>query len=233
MTEANVIEYKGLKLVAEPGVIEGRVRQSIDQGWYELEESRNIPYLLQDGERVLELGSGLGFLTALMARDARVQSVTSFEANPLLARLAGEAAALNGVTDKVDVRNAVAMPRPGAEVCDFYLRDEFWASSLQSEPWGYREVISVPVADLNRVIAELDPTLLVVDIEGGERDLFDAIELGSIRKVFLELHQGAIGRDGMLKVFQALGARGFHYDQWHSEKSVVLFSRVDRDQLLT
>lgn len=230
-SDIEIIHYRGIKLACAPGVVEGRVRTAIDEGWYEDEESRNVPYLLQPGERVLELGSGLGFLTALVARDRRVESVLTFEANPQLVALVERTAALNGVAEKVSVRNAVAVPEPGNDACDFYLRDEFWASSLQGAPWGYREKISVPMVDLNAEIAAFGPTLLMVDIEGGELDLFEKVELGPVLKIFVELHQGAIGRKGMLRVFQALAARSFHYDQWHSEKSVVLFSRVDRDEI--
>jgi hypothetical protein len=32
----------------------------------------------------------------------------------------------------------------------------------------------------------------------------------------------------MKAVFDALSARDFHYDQWHSSHSVVMFSHVDR-----
>jgi FkbM family methyltransferase len=222
------IEYRGIRLACEPGLIEGRVRTAIDEEWYELEESRNLPNIIEAGERVLELGTGLGFITTLLAKDERVEWVETFEANPRLARLARRTAELNGVADKVTVHNAVALPAPQVESCDFYLREEFWASSMQAEPWEYQEKIAVPTVDLNALIAARRPTLLVIDIEGGELDLIAALDVGDVRKVFLELHQEVIGRQGMLKVFSALAERNFHYDQWHSEKTVVLFSRADR-----
>lgn len=224
--DTTVIAYNGVQLAIEPGVIAGRLQEALAGGWYELEESRNVPGLLAPGERVVELGSGLGYVTTVLARSPQVEAVVTIEANPQLSRLVARTVALNGVADKVRVENGVAIPSPAVADMPFHLRHEFWASSLDGS-FPYLRSITVPVIDLNALIADFRPTLLVVDIEGGEVDLLEQTELGSVRKVFVELHQEAIGRQGMARVFRAMSARYFHYDQFHSEGSVVLFSRVD------
>lgn len=224
--DAEVIVYNGIKLAIEPGVIAGRLQDALQGGWYELEESRNLPGLLRPGERVIELGSGLGYVTTTLARNPNVEAVVTIEANPQLSGLVAQTVALNGVADKVTVCNGVAMPSPTVAAMPFYVRHEFWASSLDGAAPHVR-AITVPVVDLDTLIAEFRPTLLVIDIEGGEVDLLERTELGTVRKVFAEVHQGPIGRQGMARVFGAMAARHFHYDQYHSEGSVVLFSRID------
>jgi len=37
-----------------------------------------------------------------------------------------------------------------------------------------------------------------------------------------------IGRRGVKRVFDLLSAQDFHYDVWHSTRSIVTFSHVDR-----
>jgi hypothetical protein len=69
--------------------------------------------------------------------------------------------------------------------------------------------------------------MLVVDIEGGELDLFERVNLRGVNKIMIEVHQQVIGRRGMLRLFNALAAQGFHYDQWHSSRNVVTFTHVD------
>jgi FkbM family methyltransferase len=177
----------------------------------------------------LELGTGLGLISALCASNQLVESVLTVEANPQLIGYIRRLHATNNLSDKIEVRNAVAMPKPGAQSMKFYRRADLWASSLDSGPWGYEEEIDVPTLDLNHLIAEFNPTLLIVDIEGGERGLFDEIDLGTTRKVMMELHQNVIGRRAMKSVFDALSARNFHYDQWHSSHNVVTFSHIDRE----
>lgn len=70
--------------------------------------------------------------------------------------------------------------------------------------------------------------MLVVDIEGGELELFRSIPLTGIKKIFIEFHQKVIGRLGMKEIFDFLSSKDFHYGQYHSSGSVVLFSHVLR-----
>ena len=52
--------------------------------------------------------------------------------------------------------------------------------------------------------------------------------LTGIKKIMVELHQPTIQRRGVKKVFDLLSAQSFHYDVWHSSRSVVTFSHVER-----
>ena len=73
--------------------------------------------------------------------------------------------------------------------------------------------IEVPVVKLHELLAELVPNVLIVDIEGGELDLFEGAEtLGSVDRIALELHPQIYGSAGVLSVFRALCRLGFAYN---------------------
>lgn len=201
---------------------------SIEAGTYEAKEARILNSLLCAAETVLELGSGLGVISTICGMNPQIKKVVTVEANPRLADYIGTVHRINGVSDKVTRMTGVAMPKPAADAIPFYLRQDMWASSMDAQPWGYQECIMVPTLNLNELIAEHKPELLVVDIEGGEQYLFQDIELGSVKLVMMELHQGVVGRKGLKVIFDALSVRDFHYEQWHSQFEIVTFSRTDR-----
>jgi hypothetical protein len=120
------------------------------------------------------------------------------------------------------------LPRRESATVPFYLRRDFWASSPSPEPFGYDAVVDVPVVAFEDMLGRHRPTMLIVDIEGGEAELFRDVPLTGVRKIYLEMHEQVLGRIGMKRLFDALSRRDFHYDPSHSTHSVVLFSHVLR-----
>jgi len=84
---------------------------------------------------------------------------------------------------------------------------------------------------LSSLIKEFNANTLIVDIEGGERDLFSPLDLSGIDKVFLEIHTRKIKRIGIKMCFDALSECGFAYDQQVSRGGSVLFRRIPKWQL--
>ena len=79
----------------------------------------------------------------------------------------------------------------------------------------------------SNTIEELVPNVLIVDIQGGELDLFEgAVSLGSIDRIALELHPQIYGSSGVLGVFRALCRLGFAYDSDHSNGTNVALQRT-------
>lgn len=220
------VDLGGIKVPLDPTVMSQRMMEVIRAKDYERPEAHLLPSILQPGERIVELGAGIGYISALCARQPGVESVAVYEANPHLLALIERTHALNGV--RCSVENAVVTSGESGGTRTFYLRDDFWASSLSPAPYGYRETVEVPVVSLEDVLARHRPTMLIIDIEGGELELFQNVALPGVRKVFIELHQNVIGRRGMKKIFDFFSERNFHYDQWHSSHAVVLFSYVER-----
>jgi FkbM family methyltransferase len=203
-----------------------RMLSIVRDGQYEQGEARQIPKLLEPGERVVEIGAGIGFISSLVGIQRKASRIAVYEANPALLPLIHSNHEMNGVV--AEVTNAVIRPAVESGTTPFYVRHDFWASSLSPNPKGYREVVQVPAISFGEMLNKHRPTLLIVDIEGGELELFDGVSLTGVKKVYIELHQKVIGRVGMKRVFDFFSARDFHYDQHHSHGSVVLFSHVLR-----
>jgi FkbM family methyltransferase len=220
------VSLHGVQLTIAPEVMSPTLIEAIEKGHYEGTEVREIARIVQPGERIVELGAGIGFIAIAALKTGKVARLASYEANGRLIPLIEENARLNGVS--FDAVNAVVAPREGGGTVPFYLRKDFWASSLSPGPWGYEEEVAVPRVSFDSVRERYRPTLLIVDIEGAEEAFFRDAVLTGIRKVYVELHQNVIGRVGMKNVFDHLSARDFHYDQHHSRGSVVLFSHVLR-----
>lgn len=216
----------GIRLALDREVMSPKMIEVIRSGRYEGAEAREIARIVQPEERIVELGAGIGFIATTAMRTGRVKALTAYEANPKLVPLIRENAALNQVA--FDVVNAVVHPRASGGTVPFYVRRDFWSSSLSPNPAGYVEEVAVPRISFAEMLDRHRPTMLIVDIEGGEAQLFRDVPLTGVKKIYMELHQNLIGRIGMKNVFDFMSARDFHYDQHHSRGSVVLFSHVLR-----
>lgn len=221
------VTVDGIKVAVDESRVSPSIVEHLRNGSYERQEALNLPSIVQAGDRIVELGAGLGFISSLVSSLERAESITVFEADPGLVPLIERTHALNGVKD--EVINAIVAPKAEAPTAPFYVRSDFWASSLSPEPYGYEEVIDVPVVGFADMLARHRPTMLIVDIEGGEEALFSGdLPLTGVKKVYLEIHQNVLGRVGMKRVFDFFSGRDFHYDQWHSSHGVILFSHVLR-----
>lgn len=221
----DIVEHFGIKLRIDPDFMTPLLMDAIRQGRYETPEARRIGNILRQGDVVLEIGAGIGFMSALMLKNPVVERVVSFEANPLLIPKIQRTMDDNGVgAQRFELHNAIL----GAEetgMVDFHVHRDFWASSLRKTTATIHS-FPIPLVSFDRTIKTTRPTVIVCDIEGGEKTLFTTSDLTGVRCVYLELHQRVLGPAGMRDVFQAFHDRGFHYDQTHSSGAIVLFSRI-------
>ena len=220
-----MLVHQGVRLRNDPTIMTPNILKAIDSGKYEHKEARQLVQIIQPGERVMEIGGGIGFLSTLMARQPEVESVLVYEANPGLISYMQETHKNNGIED-VKVRNAILTSGPAQDKVSFYLRNDFWASSTLPEPWGFREEVKVPTEDLNDSVSTFKPTLIVCDIEGGEAELFDYASLPGVRHVLLELHQRVTGGSGIRNVFDNMSRMNFHYNEDFSSGPIVTFTRL-------
>lgn len=219
------IEHFGIRLRLDEAFMSNKLIESIRAKKYEAAEARGIRRFLQPGDTVLEIGAGIGFVTALVLNNPAVERVVSFEANPLLIPKIQRTLSDNGLGhQRFELHNAV-LGREETGTVDFHIHRDFWASSLRRTA-GTVETHQVPLVSFDRTLRSVCPDVIVCDIEGGETALFSDCNLAGVRNIYLELHQRVIGPAGMRDVFQSFHDRGFHYDQNHSSGAVVLFSRI-------
>ena len=201
-----VIETQGIRVPFVPAIITPKIERPMRNSRYEGGECATLRRVLRPGDRVLELGAGVGLISTVAAQVPGVERVVSVEANPDLLPLIAETHRLNGVTT-VDLRNGVIAPEDGGTSA-FYLRADFWASSMEPASRPYARVVEVARIGLSPLLAEVHPTVIVCDIEGGELGLFDAADLSGVRQIVLELHPKVYGEEGLARIAGVLAAKG-------------------------
>ena len=214
-----VIESSGIKVPFVPAIITPKIERPMRNNRYEGGECAALRRILRPGDRVLELGAGVGLLSTVAGLVEGVESVTTIEANPDLIPLIRETHRLNGVT-KVDLRNGIATPDAGPEI-PFYLRADFWASSMEPDSRPYQRVVHLRQWGLKQLIAEVNPTVIVCDIEGGEMGLFDAADLSGVRAMVVEFHPKVYGEKGLARIMGVLAAKGLTLAPRNKEGSTV------------
>jgi FkbM family methyltransferase len=190
-------------------------------GRYEKPERRILEYALTPEDCVLELGTGIGYLSAFCARMIGSDRVFTFEANPLLRRQIEETYSINKVSPQVEF----CMLGEQAGEASFYVAKEFWSSSTISRK-GKGQCIKIPVKAFNDVLAEHRPNFLIIDIEGGEADLISFMRLDGVTKVCIELHPWVIGKESEKQVRAFFHAHGFREDPLVSDDEHIFYRRT-------
>ncbi len=205
---AEVIETNGIKVPFVPAIITPKIERPMRNNRYEGGEAAALRRILRPGDRVLELGAGIGLLSTLSAMVTGVERIVAVEANPDLIPLIHETHRLNGVTT-VDLRNGIAAADDGHDV-PFYLRSDFWASSMEATSRPYLREVALPCFGIASLMADVNPTVIVCDIEGGEAGLFDAVDMSGVRAVVIELHPKVYGIPARDRIIATLAAKGLH-----------------------
>lgn len=227
---APILETSGVLIPFDPAIITGPIYSAIIENRFEQEEASELATIVEPGDRVLEIGAGIGFISTLLDRLPDVAHVVAVEANPDLLPFMETLHSLNRVT-KVKRKNRVLTNDP-CSAKTFYLREDFWMGSLSAEPNAYRATVNVQTESLDALISKEEISLIVCDIEGAEAFLFEDADLTPVDRVYLELHDHITGLKGIRRLFAAMDAKGFAYDPRHSSNAIVLFRRVMENEVL-
>jgi FkbM family methyltransferase len=198
-----------------------RVERALSKGGYEREELRLIGAILSPNDVVLEVGAGLGLVSTYCAKRVGSDRVFAFEADPDLEPCIRETYQLNGVAPLLEM--CAVTGRSGRVT--LYRDKHLVSSSVVRRRVGARPV-EVPGKALGYVVEKVQPTLLVVDAEGAERELFDDADIPSVKKIVLELHDRLIGPEGTDRVRAKLSQIGFEVDRWLSSPEHLILRRV-------
>ncbi|MFN4204018.1 MAG: FkbM family methyltransferase [Tabrizicola sp.] len=199
---------RGLTLFLPEAALKGTLAQALSSGRYENHEADALLLHLRPGDRLLDLGAGLGFICALAAGVLGEAAVVGVEAGPETVKLARRNLAANGFPGVKVLKGAVV--GAGAGEVEFGQRPAFWASALQGpEGWpDNAEVVRVPARPIGKLLARFAPTVISCDIEGGELDVLTQ-PLPGVRLVVVETHPLVYGPKGVERVTEALTAQGF------------------------
>ncbi|MEL6607453.1 MAG: FkbM family methyltransferase [Pseudomonadota bacterium] len=216
---------QGVRLNVPRQVASPRIYDRIREGMYENTEAKCARRRIVEGDRVLELGAGLGYVTTICARRAGAQNVLSVEADPTMVEIIRGNLALNSV-EEVDLRHGAAVGETGGKShVTFNVTAAFWASSLQDNGRGNQKTVDVPLLSVHDLMAEQKSTVVMMDVEGAEADMFDRPWPDHVRAVMMELHPKKFSPGTVKRIFDRLSQHGLAYDPEVSRGDVVCLSR--------
>ena len=216
-----------IRLDIADALIDEPLGEALSSGRFEALEARAVAMHIGPEDRVLELGAGCGFLTALIARRVGASNVVAVEPNPDMAAVVSRTMELNGLAP-VTLVQAVAVAEADTGTVPFFVRRGFWSASLDQRRVQSERKLNVPARSMEDLLQTYKPTVLVADLEGAEAELFRAPLHQGLRLIILELHRKHYGSDGVKRVFDGLSASGFAYCPRGSRGGVVVFERVGR-----
>jgi FkbM family methyltransferase len=150
-----------------------RLAYLMSVGDYELGDLELLGRHVQPGDQVLELGGGAG-LTAAMSAVRSGRPVVVVDANAALFPVIRRQVELNG--GSVVLEHGAVMGASRGSTVEFYVDEELWFSSTAPRVAAIGErprvPVEVPVLALGDLLVRHRPTVLMVDIEGAEREVF-------------------------------------------------------------
>lgn len=212
----------GLRLPIDQKLCSPAIRREIYFETYEQDERRLIPDLITSEDRVLELGAGIGLVTATIIKASPAASL-HIEANKDLIPAIRETLAANDMDAEVRHSAIVADDFVGTDV-DLLTGAEFWSSSLHQRD-NLDRATKVPALRLGDVLQTFRPSVLVIDVEGAECNLLTGAALAGVRAISVELHARITGVFPQKRMVQSLLAEGFHIDFTSTRNESVLFLR--------
>ena len=219
ITRRPVVTIEGIRVRVGPHMPR-RVERAVSTGGYERDELRLIGMVLSPSDVVLEVGAGLGVVSAFCAKRVGSSRVFAYEANPDLEPQIRETYALNDVEPTLEMSAVRAV----AGRVTLYRGRHLLSSSLV--PRGPASApIEVPGKALSYVVERVRPTLLIVDVEGAEGELFDRAQLPGVNKIVLELHPRTLGEEKLAQLRSTLAALGFREDGGLSSRHRLVLRR--------
>jgi FkbM family methyltransferase len=187
---------------------------------YESPERSLLDGLLRNDDVVMELGAGIGYISTFCAQIIGSERVFTYEANPKMEPLIQDTYRLNGVSPTVHL----CMVGERAGTAAFHASDDFTVSSklpLSRDA----ELITVTVVAFQAELERIEPTILIVDIEGGEYEIFQRPLPNACRLILLELHPQMLGDRRAAQVLAWIKAMGFTVNA--TAHNSYLFRRAD------
>ena len=215
------IRVQGIDLWVPPDVVSPNLIARMAQGQYETGECQSIVQDLRPGDRLLDLGAGLGLVSLVADRACPGVACAVVEANPRLIPVLQHNLAAQGCM--ATILHGLAGLKDGT--APFHLATEFWASARHASATDV-ETVQVPDLDMTRILAEIDPTILLMDIEGAEADLLPVLDLSGLRRLVVELHPEVYGLTQQYRLIGQLIAQGFALTEPPVWSRVFSFART-------
>ncbi len=219
----NSFNINGVILSVPDGLATPGILEKLTMGTYEADEAKAVSRCVQPGFRVLDLGAGIGYVSALAAMRTGAENVLAVEANPELVPVLEANLAANGQAGATVLHGAVAGEAPEGSTAAFTLAPSFTASSLGGHGMRRVEVPLIAMADL---LQSHRPNVILMDIEGGEALLFDRPWNCPLRYFVVELHPKKYHARVIQKIVDFMSAMDMTYDPAVSRGKVLGFKKI-------
>lgn len=201
----DIVQLGQVRVPILPSVLSPLIINGIRKGWYEQAERKTIEAAVRSGDRVLELGGGLGVCAATAATSAQLAGLTVVEANPKLLDAIRLTMALNSVENFELIWGAVSAET--ASTTRLEVGEHYWA--VKETASQASDTVEVPVIPIQRLIERINPQILICDIEGNEQHLIEVADLSGVRSFIVEFHPNVYGIQTMEVLDAKLRATGF------------------------
>lgn len=200
----SVVDVKGVKIKI-PLLASNVIRSALFEGYYEDSELKIVMNRLRQDDIVMEIGAGLGLLSTYCAKQIGSDRVYTFEANPALKQPIKTNYVLNQVNPKLEI----GLVGSQAGFSTFYVSKNFWSSSTINAAKKTKP-IKIPVVSFNEKVREINPTFLLIDIEGGEYELLKYADFYNVKKLMIEVHNWVLTHEQIQFVNDAIAKAGFN-----------------------
>ncbi len=208
------VEIDGVRVPVRDIPLSRKMKRRLMKGLYETAERKIIKRFIHPGDKILEVGASIGIVTCFLSQAANGARIVSIEPDARLKVHFDRQIELNGAT--VELINAACCPIWRQSVPESVSSQAFLPSH---DPLTGRAMGSTPgTVPVRWITAEqacadtgLEPTALVVDVEGAEAiwaELPPSFP-ESIRMILVEIHPEIINIEVAGKVVQAVLDEGF------------------------
>jgi FkbM family methyltransferase len=207
LSPASVVDQQGVMLTRRHPAVSAHMFRVLSRT-YEREEIALVSRWITAEDRILEVGSAVGFVALYCIKKIGVRDYCVVEANPELESLLRANFSINGLDlDAFNYRKLAVSGEDGELV--FRINKEFWSSSVVARSKEKRSE-TVPARTISSVISGLPytPNTLVMDIEGGEVNI-PAEHFAPFSKILIETHARVVGDAPIDSLLSSLKGMGF------------------------
>jgi len=205
----------GVTLNTRRSWIPRAVRKSLFQGSYESPECTMVIKHVKPGDRVLEIGCGIGLVGILAARQCGSENVFCFEANPALERIIRDNHTRNDLTPNLIMKAVTANGRD----LTFFQDRKLWGSSIFDRKRETNK-ISIQSVPMQALIEAHRPSVLVIDAEGAEIELLPSADMSDVDRIIIEIHPQIVDQNRIEALVEKLISQGFRLAE---QQDLVLF----------
>ena len=222
VVQGNVVQSMGVRFRHRPDLLAPRVRHALRANTYAAQQVRAALKVSYAGDTVLELGGGIGLVSAVLSKRRDIAHVHIYEPNAPLADYIRDIHSLNAI-DNATVHTAVLGKRKGT--APFEVRAGLFGASPK-EAEGTSSIETVDVHNVKTQVKAIKPDVLICDIDGAEAEVIPLMDLGKVRAAVITLSPQTTGPEGVTAVFHAFMAAGLSYFPKLSSQKVVTFRRA-------